>query len=327
MIGKRTMSTKPSLEAVNLSKRYGSFTALSDLNLKIEGSKCVGFLGPNGAGKTTTLKIFCDMIRATSGSAYLNGFEIREDKKRALESCGVLIESPEIYPSLSAREALSMFSEIKGIPKPERRKAVEDAVDIVGMIEWVDKRFGSYSKGMKQRINIAAALLGDPSILLLDEPTSGLDPRGMNEVREIVKSLKKEQKLIFMSSHLLSEVQDVCDEVVMIDHGKLLLHDTIEKAVSRFSANGEESNAVFDAGFSRPVDVETIRSKLSQLGSISRVEKIDQRRIRVTCSGGIKMQEEIVSLLASLQMGLISFGQSSSALESTYLNLIGREVA
>ena len=129
----------PSIEASNLSKRYGSLVALDSLNLKIDGPKCVGFLGPNGAGKTTTLKIFCDMIRASSGEAYLNGIEISNNKKKALESCGVLIESPEIYPSLTAKEALTMFAEIKQIPKDERRKRVEEVGAQVRMSESMDK--------------------------------------------------------------------------------------------------------------------------------------------------------------------------------------------
>src|SRR3989454_6060605 len=240
----------PSIEAVNLSKRYGSFPALSNLNLKIEGSKCVGFLGPNGAGKTTTLKIFTDMIRASEGRALINGIEVHPNKKKALELAGALIESPEIYPSLTPREALSMVAELRGLPKGERRKTIEDAVAEVKMDEWLDKRVGKFSKGMKQRINIAAALLSDPRIFLLDEPTTGLDPRGMSEVREIVKSLKGKNRLVFMSSHLLGEVTDVCDEGAMIDHGKLLVYDTLSNVTSRFSG-GEN---VVEVGFVRPLD-------------------------------------------------------------------------
>ena len=177
---------KPSIEARNLCKRFGPLVAVDSLNLKIDGPKCIGFLGPNGAGKTTTLKIFCGMIRASSGEACINGFEVSKDKKRALESCGVLIESPEIYPSLTAKEALTMFAEIKGISREERRARVDDVSAQVRMSEWLDKKLGELSRGMKQRINVAAALLNDPVILLLDEPTTGLDPRGMIEVREMI---------------------------------------------------------------------------------------------------------------------------------------------
>ena len=227
--------TNPSIEAIHLSKRFGPFVAVSDLNLKIEGSKCVGFLGPNGAGKTTTLKMFTDLIRPSSGEALINGVNVHTHKKEALASVAALIETPEIYPSLTPREALMMIAEIRGVPTAERNKRIEEAVSEVHMEEWLDKRVGKFSKGMKQRICIASSLLSDPNILLLDEPTNGLDPRGMSEVRDIVKSLKGKRRLIFMSSHILSEVSEVCDEVAMIDHGKLIVYDTISNVTAKFS--------------------------------------------------------------------------------------------
>ena len=158
----------PSIEAVKLSKKFGSFTAVSQLNLKIEGAKCVGFLGPNGAGKTTTLKMFTDLIKPTSGDALINGVNTHTNKKKALESVGTLIEMPEIYPSLTPRESLMMIAEIRGVPVDERKKRIEEAISEVRMEEWFDKRVGRFSKGMKQRICIASALLSDPCILLLD---------------------------------------------------------------------------------------------------------------------------------------------------------------
>ena len=167
----------PSITAVNLSKVYGSFTAVSDLNLKIEGSKCVGFLGPNGAGKTTTLKMFTDLIRPSSGHALINDVDVHTHKKAALSSVGTLIETPEIYPSLTPREALSMIADLRGVPRAERKKRIEDAVDEVRMGEWIDKRVGKFSKGMKQRIDIASSLLSDPTILILDEPSTRPRPQ------------------------------------------------------------------------------------------------------------------------------------------------------
>ena len=308
------------MEAINLSKIYGDFTALSDLNLKIEGAKCVGFLGPNGAGKTTTLKIFTDMIFPTKGKALINGIGVHENKRKALEHCGALIESPEIYPSFTPREALSMIAEIRGVPSTEIANRIDDSIAEVKMIEWKDKKVGKFSKGMKQRINIAASLISNPDIILLDEPTSGLDPRGMAEVRDIVKSLKKRDRLIFMSSHLLPEVSDVCDEVAMIDHGKLLVYDTLSNVTTKFSGD-RDGSSVIEIGLSRPID-ESVSRKISGINSVISVESIDSRNLKIKFSGGIEVQERLLIDLASMKIGMISFRASGSALEDTSLNLI-----
>ena len=309
----------PSIEAESLSKHYGSFTALSKLNLKIEGSKCVGFLGPNGAGKTTTLKIFTDMIRASEGRALINGIDVHLNKKKALGSVGALIESPEIYPALTPREALSMVAEIRGLPRAEARKKIEETVAEVKMNEWLDKKVGKFSKGMKQRINIAAALLSDPEVILLDEPTTGLDPRGQAEVRDIVKDLKKKNRLVFMSSHLLNEVQEICDEVAMIDHGKLIVYDSLSNVTKRFSTDG--ANLV-EIELSRDIDEQNLKMNIASLANVNSAERLDSRKIRVHFSGGIQNQESLLSDFVAMKIGMISFRPSASALEETYLSLI-----
>lgn len=309
----------PSLVAQNLSKRYGSFTALSNLNLSIEGSKCVGFLGPNGAGKTTTLKIFTDMIRASGGRALINGVDVHLNKKKALASVGALIESPEIYPALTPREALSMVADIRGLHRVDARKKIEETVAEVKMSEWLDKKVGKFSKGMKQRINIAAALLSDPEIVMLDEPTTGLDPRGQAEVRDIVKDLKKKNRLVFMSSHLLNEVQEICDEVAMIDHGKLIVYDSLSNVTSRFSSDG--LNTV-EIELSRDIDEQTVNENVGSLAGVGSVERLDSKKIKIHFSGGIQNQERLLQNLATMKIGMISFRPSASALEDTYLSLI-----
>ena len=309
----------PSIVAENLTKNYGSFTALSKLNLKIEGSKCVGFLGPNGAGKTTTLKIFTDMIRASEGRALINGIDVHLNKKKALASVGALIESPEIYPALTPREALSMVAEIRGLPRTEAKRKIEETVAEVKMSEWLDKKVGKFSKGMKQRINVAAALLSDPEVIMLDEPTTGLDPRGQAEVRDIVKDLKKKNRLVFMSSHLLNEVQEICDEVAMIDHGKLIVYDSLSNVTTRFSNDG--SNTV-EIELSRDIDDQTVSRNIGSLAGVTSVEMLDSRKVRIHLSGGIQNQERLLQDLATMKIGMISFRPSSSALEDTYLRLI-----
>ncbi len=308
----------PSIEASNLSKHYGSFAAVSNLNLKLEGAKCVGFLGPNGAGKTTALKMFTDLIRPSSGEALINGINVHKQKKKALESVGTLIEMPEIYPALTPREALTMIAEIRGVPKAERKRRVEESVSEVRMSEWIDKRVGKFSKGMKQRICVASAILSDPAVVLLDEPTTGLDPRGMSEVRDIIKSLKNKKRLIFMSSHLLSEVSDVCDEVAIIDHGKLIVYDTLSNVTAKVSGGDN----VVEIELRNTVDVELVNTITAKLPYIANVEKSDGNTFRIKFDGGLDTQEKLLADLVKMKIGIVSYKPASSALEGAYLSLI-----
>ncbi len=317
-----TFSDVPTIEAVKLTKHFGPFTAVSDLNLKIEGAKCVGFLGPNGAGKTTTLKMFTDLIRASSGEALINGINVHTHKKAALASVASIIETPEIYPSLTPREALTMIAEYRGVPAAEIKKRIEDAVSEVHMNEWIDKKVGRFSKGMKQRINIASALISDPCILLLDEPTNGLDPRGMSEVREIVKSLKGKKRLIFMSSHLLSEVSEVCDEVAMIDHGKLIVYDTISNVTSKFSGGAN----MVEVELLRPIDAQLVTQRIAKLSGVVSAEQTNDTNMRIRFSGGLDGQAQLLSDLVKMNIGVISYRVAASELEDVYLNLIKETV-
>jgi ABC-2 type transport system ATP-binding protein len=304
----------PSLEAVKITKKFGGFTAVNDLNLKIQGTKCVGFLGPNGAGKTTTMKMFTGLISATSGTAFINGVDVSKDKKAALASCSTLIETPEIYPSLTAKEAMTMLCEIRGVPAPERNKRIDEALAKVKMQEWETKKVGSFSKGMKQRVNVASTLLSDPDVLILDEPSTGLDPRGMSEVRDIVKSLGN--RLVFMSSHLLAEVTEVCQEVALIDHGKLLVYDTIDSVTAKFAGG---SGAV-KIGFSRPMDLQT-GTTISKIEGVTSFSRINDRSALLKFDPKIVSQERLFEVIAGLKAGAQTF-ESEAGLEDAYLSLI-----
>jgi ABC-2 type transport system ATP-binding protein len=317
-----TFSDIPTIEAVKLTKQFGPFTAVSDLNLKIEGAKCVGFLGPNGAGKTTTLKMFTDLIRPSSGEALINGINVHTHKKAALAYVASIIETPEIYPSLTPREALTMIAEYRGVPAAEIKKRIEDSVAEVHMSEWIDKRVGRFSKGMKQRICIASTLISDPCILLLDEPTNGLDPRGMSEVREIVKSLKGKKRLIFMSSHLLSEVSEVCDEVAMIDHGKLIVYDTISNVTAKFSGGAN----MVEVELQRPIDPQLVTQKIAKLSNVVSAEQTNDTNLQIRFSGGLNAQAGLLSDLVKMNIGVISYRVAASELEDVYLNLIKETV-
>ncbi|MDE1853776.1 MAG: ABC transporter ATP-binding protein [Thaumarchaeota archaeon] len=305
----------PSIEVIGLTKKFGDFTAVSGLNLKLQGAKCVGFLGPNGAGKTTTMKILTGLISASSGTALVNGVDISKDKKGALASCTSLIETPEIYSSLTPKEALTMLCAIRGVPSSERNKRIDEAMGRVKMQEWENKKVGSFSKGMKQRINVASTLLSDPEVIILDEPTTGLDPRGMTEVRDIVKSL--DDRLVFMSSHLLAEVTEVCQEVAMIDHGKLLVYDSIGAVTSKFAGGG----GMVEVGFYGPVDQQTI-TKMGNMAGVLSVTPSNDQHVVVKFDPKAITQEKLFEAIAGLRAGATSFKETSSGLEDAYLSLI-----
>ena len=308
----------PSIEAVGLTKRFGSFTALDHLNLKVDGAKCVGFLGPNGAGKTTTLKMFTDLIFPSEGEAFINGISVQRDRKRALAACGDLIETPEVYPSLTPREAFQMSGALRGMRPDEVASRTAIVLEEVKMTEWTDQKIGSFSKGMKQRINIAAALLSDPEVVILDEPSTGLDPRGMAEVRTIVRGLKRGHRLIFMSSHILSEVVDVCDEVALLDRGKLLFADSLANVTRRLGAG----DRAVEAEFAAPIDETVLASQVGTLPEVAAWSRTDPQRVVLQVKGGPVDQARLLEKLAALRLGLVSFRESRSALEEVYLREI-----
>jgi ABC-2 type transport system ATP-binding protein len=185
------------------------------------------------------------------------------------------------------------------------------------MNEWIDKRVGKFSKGMKQRVCIASALLNDPCIILLDEPTTGLDPRGMSEVRDVIKSLKNKKRLIFMSSHILSEVSDVCDEIAMIDHGKLLVYDSLPNVIAKFS----KGQNIVEVGLRKPIDSISMKS-IGAIQGVVEVTAKDNTNLQIQFSDGLETQEKIFVALGKMNIGAISFKPKGSELEGVYLDLI-----
>jgi len=296
----------------NLSKRYGTFMAVDDLTLSVKKNSFTGFLGPNGAGKSTTLKILTNLIRATSGSGYLNGVDVTKNAKDALTDVGTVVETPEFYSYLTPTETMMYLGKINGMTKESLSSKIPEILEKVKMTEWSDKRIGTFSKGMRQRIALGQALLTDPSVIILDEPTSGLDPRGMIEIREILKSLKTKDLTIFMSSHMLYEVSDLCDRIAMINHGKLLIHDTTDK--------------LMNAAGGRTVKVKVLnevsKSVIDGVASLPNVmsAEIENGNIVVRLKGNDPEQASL--LKAVTEMGLNVYSISNDNLESAYLDLI-----
>lgn len=312
-------STEPII-IEHLTKSYGKFTAVDNLSISVKKDSFTGLLGPNGAGKSTTLKIISNLTRATSGSAYLNGIDVIKHPSMALEGVGTVVETLEFYPDLTPKQTFLHIGRILGMKKESISSETEEILEKVKMIEWIDKKIGTFSKGMKQRIALGQALLNDPNIVILDEPTSGLDPRGIAEVREVLKELRRKDGLtVLMSSHMLHEVSDLCDRVAMVNHGKLLINDDIENIID---PKGVRKISIKLVNEVMPDDLENIRS----LQNVKKVTLVDKKEIEIELSGGISERTKLLNDLVVLNIQLYNFSESEDGLEASYLDLIKESV-
>jgi ABC-2 type transport system ATP-binding protein len=223
------------IETNNLTKRYGSLTAVNKLNLKVERNTIHGFLGPNGAGKTTTIKILVGLLKPSEGTAKVFGQEVQVDKADAKLSIGYMPELPKFPKHLKGVELLDIYGRMYGMSRLELKAQIPKLIDLVGLKGRENDLIGKYSKGMQQRIGIAQALLNSPDLVILDEPSIGLDPVGMVEVRELVKAISKQGMAVFVSSHLLFEVEQICTHVTIINRGEALVSDTLQNVSGMIS--------------------------------------------------------------------------------------------
>ncbi|GKX68354.1 ABC transporter ATP-binding protein [Inconstantimicrobium mannanitabidum] len=224
---------KKVLEVNNVKKKLGKREIIKGITFDVNEGEIFGFLGPNGAGKTTTIRMLVDLIHPDSGEIKIFGYNLKKERTKALENIGAVVENPELYKYLSGRENLMQIARVRKLPKEE----VERVIEIVGLKDRINDKVKKYSLGMKQRLGLAAALLGEPKLIILDEPTNGLDPSGIIDFREIVKTAAKEKNMaVFVSSHILSEVQQLCDRVAFINNGVI---QSVEDMNAEFTTETE----------------------------------------------------------------------------------------
>ncbi len=303
------------IELQNLTKTFGSLRAVDNLSLSVPKGQTVGFLGPNGAGKTTTIRIMTNSISATSGSVLLNGIDVRANPKQALGSVGIVVETPEFYSYLTSLEVLAYLGSLKGLQPNEIKRRSQEVLHLVKMDEWKDTRVGGFSKGMKQRLAIAQAMLHEPEILILDEPTTGLDPRGMVEVREVIRRLKREGYTIFMSSHLLPEVQEVCDSAALVNHGKLLAYDSIDNLGKMVKNTRIEVMTFSDIPPS-------ILDRIKELPQVRSVDLVNARSVIVTIEDSPSARADLLGSIQNAGTPVTGFQPIDLPLETIYMDLV-----
>ena len=310
------MTSEIPIEINGLRMTYGSFTAVDDLNLSVKKNSFTGLLGPNGAGKSTTLKILTGLLRPTNGTALLNGIDVTKRPRYALERVGVVVETPEFYLYLTPRETLKYVGELLEMKHEAIVSETEEILERVKMTEWGDKKLGSFSKGMRQRIALGQALMDHPEVIILDEPTSGLDPRGMAEMRVILKELRNTDHdlTVLMSSHILHEVSDLCDRVAMVNHGKLIAHDTIDTMTS------QTNSRTLIVKSSAPIAGNVLDS-LCDINGVGDVKRFGSD-LEIGFSGNRVEQADFLKHICSLDVGIYSIAENEKDLESVYLDLI-----
>jgi len=279
------------IETFNLTKRYGSITAVDHLNLKVKRGEIFGYLGHNGSGKTTTIMMLCGLVEPTEGGATVAGFDVQREVLEVKKRIGFLPENASYYDNLTARQNLEFFGELAGLVKKERKERSKELLNLVGLGEWKDIKVGKFSKGMQQRLGIAQALIRDPEILFLDEPTSGLDPQGTRDIRNLILKLGREEgKTIFLSSHLLAEVKQLCDKVGILKRGKLIAIGSVRELARQLNRDNlikiELEVDSLDAALRAVRDISGINEVIKEDGKIIiRAERDIRREVFYAVSG------------------------------------------
>lgn len=304
------------IEVKNLVKCYGNHVAVDDVSFTVETGKVVGFLGPNGAGKSTTMNMITGYIAPTSGTVLIDGIDILEEPEKAKSKIGYLPEIPPLYPDLRVREYLQFVAELKKVPKKERDMAVFQVMKKTMTTEVSERLIRHLSKGYKQRVGLASAMLGNPDILILDEPTVGLDPSQIIEIRELIRELSKE-RTVLLSSHIMQEISAVCDEIIIISEGTLIACDTPENLTRKMVQN----NDIY-------LEVKGERQQIEEaVWAIEGVEEIKEEEKEVTdgCSITIAAQrdirEEIFFAMAGISCPILEMRMLHTTLEDAFLAL------
>lgn len=306
------------IEVRNLVKKYGNHVAVDHLNFTVEKGKIYGFLGPNGAGKSTTMNMITGYIASTEGDILIDGHNILEEPEEAKKRIGYLPEIPPLYQDMTVREYLEFAAELKSIPKEKKKSNIEEVMSITKIEDVKNRLIKNLSKGYKQRVGLAQALLGYPEIIILDEPTVGLDPKQIIEIRDLIKSLGRKHTVI-LSSHILSEVSAVCDHVLIIDKGRLVASDSPEN-LSKLMA-GDNSLELTIKGRE-----EDIRKAFDMVENIQEVIYHDclvkgACDVTVKVSGEQDIRENIFFALAEMKCPILKMQSGNMSLEEVFLKL------
>lgn len=309
---------KPLIEVKNLVKKYGDHMAVKDLSFNIEKGKIYGFLGPNGAGKSTTMNIITGYLAATDGQVIVNGHDIYEEPEEAKRCIGYLPEIPPLYLDMTPREYLEFAADLKGIGRKERIEQFKEIAKLTGIEDVMNRLIKNLSKGYKQRVGLAQAILGYPEVIILDEPTVGLDPKQIVEIRDVIKGLSKKHTVI-LSTHIMQEVSAVCDEVIIIAHGELVARDTPDNLGKHVAGSNTIELSVKAPDYK-------VKAILNKLNNVTKFEIHDDNEdgcTRALVSTGVDkdLREELFYAFANAKCPILAMNYSNTSLEDVFIKV------
>jgi ABC-2 type transport system ATP-binding protein len=314
------------IKVEGLTKRYARTVAVDNISFEVEKGQIVGFLGPNGAGKTTTMRVLTCFLPPTSGSANVAGYDVMEHPMEVKKRIGYLPETPPVYPEMEVSEYLDFVGRLKGIEGGNIKSRVNDVVDRCSLGDVRNKLIGKLSKGYRQRVGIAQAIIHNPDVLILDEPTSGLDPKQIIEIRELLRALAGDHTII-LSTHILSEVEHSCERVIIISQGKVVAQDSVANLTNRLRGSEAVSIEVEATG-GRP-DASDVQQRLEQVPGVSRVvlkESKDGRiKFEVESLQGRQIRPDLARSVVNAQWNLCELSSVGLSLESIFLQLTAAE--
>lgn len=309
------------IEITNVTKKYGNFTAVDDISFNIQNGEIIGFLGPNGAGKSTTMNMITGYIEPTEGTITVNGYDIQKKPQKAKKQIGYMPEGVPLYQDLTVKEFVTYMAELKKVDKKVKKEEVEKALTETGIKDVEKKLIRNLSRGYKQRVSMAGALVGSPDVLILDEPTVGLDPKQITEIRSLIKELGKEHTVI-LSSHILSEVSQLCERVIIINKGKIVAIDTpenLEKAT-------QEKNIIL-------VTVEDKQNKMKEINTlipeIAKCEEVKDngdgtKQYMIEAKENADLRKQLFEVLPKNDITIFELKKAETSLEDAFITLINK---
>ena len=306
------------IEVTNLTKKYGDHIAVDHLSFRVEKGQIYGFLGPNGAGKSTTMNIITGYLAATEGTVTIDGKDVQKDPEEAKRAIGYLPELPPLYVDMTVREYLEFVAELKKVPKKERKQQIDEVMEMTQITDMQQRLIKNLSKGYRQRVGLAQAILGYPEVIILDEPTVGLDPKQIIEIRDLIRKLG-ENHTVILSSHILSEVSAVCDHIMIIAHGKLVASDSPENLQKLMSGSMELNLEVKGSAAA-------VKSALQEISQIDRIEENTEAsknvaKLKVISKENADIREQVFYALADAKLPILEMTHAEKSLEDIFLEL------